>query len=275
MTMTQSITKGSQTTSRRGEIKYVLDDEQYHQLVSLIAPYVQPDTYPHSLITSTYFDTEDNRILRRSLEKPLYKEKIRVRSYGAHQKLDHYCFLEFKKKLRGTVYKRRVSMTFNEAYCYLGSGVRPYESLTYLNNDQRAVALGVLDEFDQALKRYGMLAPSLAVSYHRISIREINTDSLRITFDRDIKWGLCPGQLALASPSHPLLENASCILEIKATTAVPLWLVEILDSLKIYPRSFSKIGKSYLAWLQMAGQLNDSETGMERHGPCQSIWKCA
>ena len=275
MPESHTITSGSQTTHRRGEVKYLLTKKQRHQLLLLIAPYVELDTYPHSQITSTYFDTVENRILRRSFEKPLYREKIRVRSYGILQKLDHPCFLEFKKKLRGTVYKRRVSMTFSEAYCYLGSGVRPFESLTYLNNSQRAAAHCVLDEFDQALERYGMLAPSLAVSYQRFSIRENGTDSLRITFDTNIKWSSCPQNLVIANPTHPLLEHDSYIMEIKAAAAMPLWLVEILANLKIYPRSFSKIGKSYAAWLQTTSPTCDFETEKESHGSRQSIWKCA
>ena len=44
-----------------------------------------------------YFDTDDFRLIRTSLDKPAYKEKLRLRSYRYAAK-DDLIFAELKKK---------------------------------------------------------------------------------------------------------------------------------------------------------------------------------
>ena len=49
------------------------------------------------------------RLIRASLEKPAYKEKLRLRSYGVTEPGGEV-FLELKKKYKGIVYKRRITL---------------------------------------------------------------------------------------------------------------------------------------------------------------------
>ena len=66
----------------RVEIKYVLDALQTEALVKGIQDHMKLDKYGRSLIQSIYYDTPNYELIRRSLEKPLFKEKMRLRSYG-------------------------------------------------------------------------------------------------------------------------------------------------------------------------------------------------
>ena len=114
----------SEKNFRRTEKKYLLTPAQYAQLTRELAPYMEADEYGRSLILSLYYDTEDYRLIRQSLEKPRYKEKLRLRSYGVPGNGDPV-FLEIKKKVDGVVYKRRVILTAAEAMDYLSGGEKP------------------------------------------------------------------------------------------------------------------------------------------------------
>lgn len=91
---------------KRYELKYLLTEEQYRQLKRLMNGYMRADHYGESDILNLYYDTPDYLLIRRSLEKPVYKEKLRVRSYGVARK-ESDVFVEIKKKYESVVYKRR------------------------------------------------------------------------------------------------------------------------------------------------------------------------
>lgn len=110
-----------QTVFRRYEKKYRLTPGQYTGIRRALEGWMQPDRFYRSQIRSIYFDTPDRRLVRRSLEKPVYKEKLRLRSYGLPGAEDPV-FVELKKKYQGVVYKRREVMTLREAEAYLYRG---------------------------------------------------------------------------------------------------------------------------------------------------------
>ena len=111
-------------TFQRVEKKYMLSPNQYEQFISEIKPYMQLDEYGLHTICNIYYDTMTNELIRTSIEKPRYKEKLRLRSYGIPDD-DSTVFLEIKKKFNGVVFKRRVSMQHDEAMAYIESGIRP------------------------------------------------------------------------------------------------------------------------------------------------------
>ena len=114
-----------QTVFQRREIKYLLKAEQYTALLQRLEPYMQPDHYGKTTVHSLYYDTDDYRLIRASIEKPVYKEKLRLRAYG-NVTPESLAFVELKKKYRGIVYKRRVAMPLSDAYAYLsGAGTPP------------------------------------------------------------------------------------------------------------------------------------------------------
>ena len=98
-----------QSCFERYEKKYFLTPAGQKALLQTIAPYIKMDFYGKYTICNLYYDTPDWRLIRASLAKPVYKEKLRVRSYGVPAP-DGKVFAELKKKYKGVVYKRRITV---------------------------------------------------------------------------------------------------------------------------------------------------------------------
>ena len=158
---------------KRVEKKYMLTREQYEYLINAISPYMAPDQYGETEIRNIYFDNADNELIETSLLKPTYKEKLRLRSYGV-PKMDSTVFFEIKKKYRGIVYKRRISMKLSEAYCYIETGELPSHLVG-----------NIPVEIDYMVRRY-RLYPKAFISYKRVAYAGNTDPDLRITFDRQI-----------------------------------------------------------------------------------------
>lgn len=220
------------TQFERIEKKYLLDTNQKNQLLQELEGRVRPDSFGNSRICNLYLDTEDYLLIRRSLEKPLYKEKIRLRSYGLPGEKDEV-YLEIKKKFRGIVYKRRIRLTFKEAMDYISRGIPPRK------NNQ------VLKEIDWFMKTWQPV-PKAVVCYDRDAWYGIGDKELRFTFDEDIQYREVSPDLNRGDWGIPLLEKNMSLMEIKIPGSIPLWLSEILTDLQIYPVSFSKVGIGYL-----------------------------
>ena len=138
----------------RREVKYLISAEQRRDIMKLVEEYMKPDEFGRSAICSVYYDTPDMLLIRRSLDRPVYKEKLRVRSYGPISG-DKEVFVELKKKYNGVVYKRRVAMTAPEAEAYLaGETAAPLSSQ-------------IVSELDYFLKQYPGLAPAAYIAYDR------------------------------------------------------------------------------------------------------------
>ena len=216
-----------QEVFRRYEKKYLLSPEQYEDILLRMKERIQPDRYFQSRIRSIYFDTPDHRLVRRSLEKPVYKEKLRLRDYGSSQEGDPV-FVELKKKYKGVVYKRRAEMTLQEAEAYLYDGAPPpYDSQ-------------IIREISRFLAFYAPLQPAMAISYNRTAWVSREDARLRFTFDSEIAWRETDLRLGLAADGDKLLRPGWRLMEIKVPAALPLWLVRILDEQQVYPASFSK-----------------------------------
>lgn len=220
----------AQSVFQRYEIKYVLSKEQYDLLLSKIKGKFVPDKFFRTDVCSLYYDTPDFLLARRSIEKPAYKEKFRLRSYGVVQAKDPV-FVEIKRKYDGVVYKRRIKTTEKKAL---------------------AVAAGKQDdhsqigqEIDYFLKLHGQMQPKIFVSYAREAYTAKDDKNLRVTFDQNVLWRDYDLSLHHGIYGTALLPEGSVLMEIKTAGALPLWLVEILSQNKIYKSSFSKYGTAY------------------------------
>ena len=217
-----------QTSFKRKEKKYLLNRKQYEALRLRMQPYMQEDQYGLTTIMSIYYDNDDFQLIHRSIEKPLYKEKFRLRSYGV-PKEGTKVFAEIKKKYDGIVYKRRVTAPMSEMRQFLeGKWKLP-------DNEQ------VQQEILWMLKRY-RLEPKVLVMYDRLALFGIEDPSLRITFDSNLRYRTEDLDLTHGSFGELFEPEDFYIMEIKFPQSTPLWLVRILDELHIYPGSFSKIG---------------------------------
>lgn len=228
---------GYQNTFKRYELKYLITKEQKEMIQNAFASYMKADDYGRSTICNIYFDTPDSLLIRRSLEKPVYKEKLRVRSYGTATE-DSTVFVELKKKYKSVVYKRRVSVKEREAMAYLCKG----KELPIHNQ--------ITEEIDYACEFYRNLEPAVFLSYEREAFYGIDDRELRITFDENILWR--DTDISLCSPTYgtPILQPGYALMEIKIVAAMPLWLAELLAQNGIYKTSFSKYGNAYLDMIQ-------------------------
>ncbi len=222
----------SEVLFRRYEKKFLLTEDVCARLLDRLAGMMVPDAYPHSTIVNIYYDTPDFLLARLSNEKPLYKEKLRLRSYGLPREGDNV-FVEIKKKFEDVVYKRRLSMERDAAEEYLSGGAPPDPPSQ------------VSREIDFFLARYRGIGPAMFISYERDSLADRDGGPVRITFDRDITWRREDLSMEHGIYGRKLLLPGQVLMEIKVPEAYPLPLVKILYELGLWSTSFSKYGKIY------------------------------
>lgn len=227
----------------RYEKKFLLDDKTYYKIVSRISEYMEPDAYnlEHEFysISNIYYDTADDELIRRSLEKPVYKEKLRLRAYGPVSEKDK-AYLEIKKKYKGLVNKRRTTFLLGEAYEYMSEGNRPgkgYCDKPYVNRQ-------VLSEIDFFRKRYELF-PKVYIAYERKAYFGKEDREFRVTFDTNIRSRRDDLFLEAGDYGKRLLPEGTWLMEVKISDAMPLWFARILSELSVYPVSFSKYGTEY------------------------------
>ncbi len=224
----------------RYEKKFIISDEIYRKIKPQLEEYMEVDSYSRNgdfyTICNIYYDTEDNEIIQKSIEKPAYKEKLRLRSYGVVGPKDKV-YLEIKKKFNGCVNKRRTPILLEDACHYIETKERP--KTKYSMNQQ------VLNEIDYMLERYPTLQPALYLSYERNAMFGIENQNFRITFDTNIRTRRYDLGLGYGNYGDLLLAPVLWIMEAKIDAAAPLWFAELLSRYKIYPTTFSKYGTEY------------------------------
>lgn len=222
---------------KRYEKKYILTLEQYNEVLKYISENTVPDKYGISDILNIYCDTPDYRIIRTSVQKPPYKEKLRLRCYGVPDG-NRRCFLELKKKYKRVVYKRRISADYQTGFLYL-TGENPP-----LPDSQ------IKREIDYFRDFYSNPTPKVNIFYKRSAFYDKKDKNIRFTFDTDLRYRDYDLDLKNGIYGKLILPNDRIIMEIKTLGAMPLWVSEILTRLKIYPTSFSKYGTAYTDMLE-------------------------
>ncbi len=219
------------TTFKRSELKYIITVKQRDALIQLFQEHMIPDEYGKYTLFNLYFDTPDFLLIRRSIEKPVYKEKLRARSYGKMSK-DDTLYLELKKKYKSVVYKRRISL--NED-CLID----------YFSDHGELPDTQIGKEIDYFKTLYHDIAPRVFIAYDRIAYFGKERRDLRITFDDNILWRDDHLSLSDEMYGHHILEPNQILMEIKANGSMPLWLIDFLTEQKIFRTSFSKYGRAY------------------------------
>ena len=227
---------------RRVEQKYLITSEQYNALMEALGDKLVKDEYFYNDIYNLYLDAPDHRLIIQSIEKPMYKEKFRVRSYGLAENEDSKVYLEIKKKFDGTSHKRRISMTLGEFYKYMEKGNRPKNANPI-----------TLAELDYDFEKYN-LQPSILINYERYSYYFRGNKNLRVTFDHNVKYRVKKPDLTNGDDMHHIIDKDMYIMEIKSLDSLPIKLSQLLAKLKIYPRGFSKPKNAYLKSLERAKQ---------------------
>ncbi len=220
------------STFKRYELKYMITLEQKELILEAMAPYMKLDKYGRTTIRNIYYDTENFRLIRRSIEKPMYKEKLRVRTY--YQVTDDQdVFVEIKKKYNKVVYKRRLTL--------------PESTVTraFAENTPLPVKSQIGDEIEYFRKYYETLYPAVFLTYEREAYYMTDGSEFRVTFDDTILYRTEDVSLRSTPYGTPILKEGMALMEIKTPGGIPLWMVEVLSREKIYKTSFSKYGTAY------------------------------
>ena len=226
---------------KRYELKFYLNKAQLAYFNEKITEHMKLDKYGLTSIASLYYDTPDFRLINRSIEKPKYKEKLRLRSYGLASN-DSKTFLEIKRKSEGIVYKRRISLLEKEA-----------DELIRTNEAERKDQIG--RELEAFLENYKKVEPKYLIIYDRMAYYQDDTD-LRVTVDMKPRYRTTDLNLHTSLEGTPLTDDGGAILEIKVQHSIPLWLTKILTEGKIYQTSFSKVGTAHIREMKKL-QLNN------------------
>ena len=221
-----------QSVFKRYELKYMLTQSQKAAVLKAIEPYMALDHYGRTTIRNIYMDTENYRLIRRSMERPAYKEKLRIRSYRQAKEEDAV-FVELKKKYDGIVYKRRVALPLMKATDWVIEGKKPTESTQ------------ISREIDYFMSFYGRLQPTVFLSYEREAFYAKDGSDFRVTFDDTILCRLEDLSLESEVYGTPILPEGKVLMEIKCSGGIPLWMAHVLSKEQIYKTSFSKYGTAY------------------------------
>lgn len=221
-----------QTTFKRYEIKYLLTQKQKENILQAMEPYMKLDDYGRTTIRNIYFDTDTFRLIRRSLEKPAYKEKLRIRSYQKTSSEDPV-FVELKKKYKSVVYKRRLTLPEAQVISSFEQGLPlPIHSQ-------------IANEIEYFRSYYDDLHPTVFLSYEREAFYSLDGGDFRVTFDENILYR--QQDLSLSSDIYgiPVIDPDQTLMEIKTSGGLPLWMSHELNRLGLYKTSFSKYGRAY------------------------------
>lgn len=224
---------GAKLTFNRLEKKFLLTEKQFLRIKEEIDKRFDPDEYGETTICNLYYDTPDFILFTRSAEKPIYKEKLRLRTYGVPDN-SSTGFIEVKKKFNGVVYKRRITMPLPDAVRFLRDEIDVDEPNQ------------ISKELKYLLRFYKDIAPRIYVSYDRSAFFCKEDRDFRITFDRNLTWRDYDLDLTKGSYGMLLTEPTQVLMEVKVPGAIPLWLVRLLGELKVYTRSFSKVGNAFI-----------------------------
>jgi len=232
-----------QTVFRRYEVKYLLSREQKSIILKAMESQMKPDPYGRCTIRNLYFDTKDYRLIRRSMEKPLYKEKLRIRCYELATE-DSTVFVELKKKYDSVVYKRRLPLRENDAMAWV--------------TQERScpVDTQISREINYFIQFYQNPLPSVYLSYDREAYYASDCNDFRITFDDHILYR--QSQLSLCTEPYgtPILPKDTVLMELKSSGGIPLWLTKVLSEERIYKASFSKYAMAYQNILSFSNPLH-------------------
>ena len=223
-------------TFKRYELKYMLSQKQKSAFMEGMNRYMRPDEFGRSIIRNIYYDTPEFSLARRSIEKPVYKEKLRMRSY-VRPDVEDTVFIELKKKYDSVVYKRRIGLPLKTAESWLSGSI---------NCPDRSQVAKEIEYFRTVYKG---LRPAAYISYEREAFYAISDHEFRVTFDENALARTDELTLMSEPYGNSLFRESSVLMEIKVGASMPLWCSSLLAVNNIYPYSFSKYGETYKTML--------------------------
>ena len=224
-------------TYKRREMKFLLDEGQYKTVLAAVREFMTEEEFGLHTVMNIYLDDLGDDLIRNSLGKPVYKEKLRLRVYGKKAGDDSVAFLEIKKKFRGITYKRRHEGTYKELFDYISGGVLPKRQGQ------------VFEEIDYMINRLSLI-PRVVICCDREAFYGNDDEEFRVTFDGNIRYRRDNLDLREGDYGERLDRAPFSVMEIKSAGAVPMWLTKVLSQNRLYHGSFSKYGTIYQSELE-------------------------
>ena len=228
------------STFKRYERKYMITAEKLERIMPTLLEHMELDPFciggNEYRIYSIYYDTPNHDVIRQNSSKPVYKEKMRIRSYYDRKGLDDKVFMEIKKKSEGVGNKRRIKLRIREIEPFVNEGILP-ETKDYLSTQ-------VAKELQYFLKM-NKVQPALYVQYDRLALFGKEDKNFRMTFDRNLRTRRSHFILGESEEDEFLLPENTYIMEIKILGAMPLWLTKLLSENELFSHGFSKYGARY------------------------------
>lgn len=231
------MSEGIITSFSRYEAKFFMTPAQQAAIMPCLEEHLSVDSYGNHTISNIFFDTPLYDVTRASIEKPVYKEKLRVRAYGTPDPQTGRVFVELKKKYEHIVYKRRIVLPVPEAKAFLLEGTVPTSTDPQITRE--------IAHF-MALHHP---TPQVFLSYDRVAMFGKEDPDLRITFDTNLLWRDTELDLCAGPYGKPVLPDDRVLMEVKVPGAMPLWLAHLLGRQHIFQSSFSKIGTCYTQFI--------------------------
>ena len=221
-----------QNVFERYEYKFFLTPSQKADLLNGTGNRLVLDQYGRTTIRNIYYDTDSFRLIRESLDHPVYKEKLRVRSYQRADDED-MVFVEIKKKFEDVVYKRRVAVPKMAAGSWIDKG------------GNTPIRTQITSEIDYFLRFYEGISAKAFISYEREAYTCTTDPEFRLTLDENIFARDEDLDLGNDIWGTALLPEATTLMEVKIAGAMPLWMAKFLSSHGIRKISYSKYGTYY------------------------------
>ncbi len=233
------------TVFQRYEKKFLMNQTVMGQLLPVIARHMDPDKFCRNgqtyHICNLYFDTDQDDVIRESLQHPFYKEKLRLRSYGLPQSPDTPVFLELKKKVNRIVTKRRAKLSYGAAAAFLQTRAIP-AGADYMTRQ-------VLGEVAYYLSHKDV-APTTLISYDRMAFFDRTDRNFRLTFDSNLRHLRGDASFHHGREGELLFPEDFRLMEVKVSSAYPKWFADLLSEHRVFPHSFSKYGVAYKTYLK-------------------------
>ena len=238
----------------RREFKYLIDAATATQLRAAILPFCELDPWaarnPRRCYTieSLYLDTAGLDLFWANAHEQFDRFKMRVRGYA--EAPGSPVFFEVKRRINDVILKTRGKVARALWTGLLSDPAAPIPP-EVTGKDRLAVERFV------TLCRTMHLRPFTLVRYEREPYFSRIDDYARVTFDTHIRARSVDalsfevderGWRALDDAVTQRTLDSLIVLELKFTTAVPTWLVNIVGRLGLTRRSFSKYGTSIAAF---------------------------
>ena len=221
-----------QNVFERYEYKYFLTGSQKRKLLEEMEGRMTLDQYGRTTIRNIYYDTDSFRLIRDSLDHPVYKEKLRIRSYR-RAGIGDMVFVEIKKKFEDVVYKRRVAIPKLAAQNWIDCGKElPFNSQ-------------ITSEIDYFINFYEGIEAKVFLSYEREAYSDGKDPEFRLTLDENILARDTELDLGSDIWGVSLLPEGTTLMEVKISGAMPMWMAGFLSKNNIQKVTYSKYGTYY------------------------------